>query len=245
MNAKILHSLVFTLAAGSIALYQRYHGNSWWLWALIASLFFAALIDGISDYSKSRGGTGLPKLCRFMLLSASAFMIGLAVSDGLRGNGWLFPLIPALILLFFSRTAGLPDSQPALQEPSFDPDVPPQIPLEEALFTGSDSDFTFYIHQSFPVTDWKDDAEETLKQFLPLVPEFRFDVSRSPKQTDVLFRLGTRSETVTLEISAETAQLIEPLAHFWLPITFSAAIISRKAPILGPIPFFLPHCGTF
>ena len=125
-------------------------------------------------------------------------MTGVAVSDGLRGSGWFFPIFLSMILLFFAWTAGLPDPQPDLQEPSFDPDCPPQIPLEEALFIGSDSDFTFYINQSFPVTDWKDTAEDTLEQFLPHVSDFRFVVSRGLKKTDVLLELRDKSTTVTL-----------------------------------------------
>jgi hypothetical protein len=111
----------------------------------------------------------------------------------------------------------LPDPEPAVKEPGFDPDTPPKIPFEEALFTGSESDFTFYINQSFPFTDWKDTAEDTLRQFLSHIPEFGFDVSRGVKQTDVLLKLRDRSETVTLEIGPEAGLLIEPLAHFLAP----------------------------
>jgi len=217
MNAKILHGLVIFLGTGSVAFYQRYHEKSWWLWALITTLFLAVLADGIGDYSIVKRSAGLTNLNRLIIFSASVFMSGVAVYDGFRGNGWVFPLFLSLMLLFFVWTAGLPDPEPAVKEAGFNPDSPPQIPFKEVLFTGSDSDFTYYIHEFFPFTDWKDGAEETLEQFLPHLSEFSFEVLRHQKKTDVLLKLRDRSETVTLEIGPEAALLIEPLAHFLAP----------------------------
>ena len=262
-TSKIIQCGLIVSGTGGMALYRRLQGDGWWAWAFIAALFLPAFADGIGDFSKSRGGSGLPKFQRTLVGAASLLFMGVAVWDGLLGRECWFPLVLSLMLLIFAWTAGLPDPQPAEVEPSFDPNSPPQIPFEAALFVGSSADFTYYVNETFPITDWKDTAEDVLGLFLPRIPSFGFDVMRLPENTSVTVRLGNRSVTLALEPGPEAVQIIEPLACFlapdfmlcryrftegsdtWVNPVFPAALwyrLTKERPDRAAL--FTPWCGS-
>jgi hypothetical protein len=217
MNAKITQGLVWATISVLGAGYQWFRGYNWWIAGFVFTVFFPVLVDGIGERSKSRGGTGLPGMQRWLLLGAAAGMAGVGVFDGLRGGSWLVPVVLALILLFFGWALGLPDPEPPRQEPECDRDAPPQVSWEEALMTGSDADFTYFVNETFPWVDWKDPAEYVLEQFRPHIGGLGFRVRRDEEGTEVTVTLGDKARTFGPIQGPEAAELIEPLADFLSP----------------------------
>jgi hypothetical protein len=152
MNAKISRGLFWAAISGLGAGCQWFRGYNWWIGAVVFTVFLPVLVDGIGERSKSRGGSGLSGMQRWLLLGAAAGMAGVGVSDGLRFGGGLVPVVLALILLFFACALGLPDPVPPRQEPEYDRDAPPQVSWEEALMTGSDADFTYFVNETMVST---------------------------------------------------------------------------------------------
>lgn len=217
MNAKIRNGFFGATISGLGAGYQWVRGHNWWIAGFVFTVFLPVLVDGIGERSKGRGGSGLPRMQRWLLLGAAAGMTGVGVLDGLRGGGWLVPVVLALILLFFGWALGLPDPEPPRQEPEYDRDALPQVSWEEALMTGSDADFTYFVNETFPWADWTDAAEDVLEQFCPHVAGLGFRVRRDAEGAEVTVTFGDKIRTFGPIRRAEAAELIEPLADFLAP----------------------------
>ncbi len=217
MDIKIAHTFIIFLLSGVAAFFQRCHGKSWWLLALISALFLVVWLDAVDESVKGAGKPAVSRLRQACRISAVVFMAALGIYDGYHGQSWWFTALLSLMLLFFWWTAGLPDGEPGELEPAYNPGKLPSLPFEDAVLSGSDADFTYYTNERFPWADWKDPAEETLALFLPHVPGLKFDVLRSPPQISVTLEWGVKSQTIILEVGPQAAQLIEALADFMAP----------------------------
>ena len=217
MNATILVRFILLLIPVIFGVYQCVRGGSWWCWGLLAVLASVNWLEEIDRRARETGSAALARWQSWTLLVLFLAILAGMITNLSNGRSWWFALLLSVIVLFLWWAGGLPDEEPKPSEPEFDPNMTPEIPFEAALFSGSDADFTWYVHERFPVMDWKDMAESVLADFRSHVPELLYTVNRENDPAIVTLTLGEKMQMFELEPAPEAGQVMERLPGFLAP----------------------------